>query len=132
MSADSWKITAANFKTNFSELNFEGVDDATVDRFLYQARQFHKYSGQATQYCAAHLFSLWRLSKANAEAEAPTVDGGGGEVTKDQIGSQIQEYKTQAEKGREVFFSTTSYGRHFLVLEKRTPQYVLGGILIGK
>ena len=126
LTGNNWKVTVDNFKANFTELT--GLTDTEIERILYQALQLHKHSPQATQYCAAHLYVLLKKS----EAANDPIDGGGGEVAKDQIGAQVQEYRVMAEKGREVFFSTTSYGRHFLTLEKRTPQYVFGGVFIGK
>ena len=36
----------------------------------------------------------------------------------------MRQFMTQAESGREVFFTSTAYGRTCLALEKRTPKSV--------
>ena len=134
MGSQMWRLTTDNFRTNFPELvgDFAAGDNSTIERVIYQACQFHRYSPQATHYCAAHLLSLFNRAESVASTDSieDIVGGGAGEVKKDQIGPMMNEYMTQAEKGRETFFTSTSYGRHFLALEKRTGQYVLGGILI--
>ena len=104
--------TLSKFRTQFPE--FAATVDADVERWLAEASSLHSVNDVATLWCAAHLLAL-------AIATGLQPDEGAGEVKEETIGPKSLIFKTQAEAGWEVFFTRSSYGRHFLLLERRTP-----------
>lgn len=110
-------LTPNAFKTQFPEFN--GLADGTINAVLKEAKLYHSVRELATLFCAAHLHTL------NVR-EGAALDGGSGLVESEQIGPKRMTFKNQAETNRDVFFATTTYGRRFLALEKRTPRFVIG------
>lgn len=109
-------LTVADFRSKFAE--FSSVDDAVVSSLIPQAYGLSDVSEEATLYCIAHLVAL-------KEEETGKPDGGSGEVMSDTIGPKTTAFMTQAETNREVFFSTTPYGRRVLAIESRTSESAL-------
>lgn len=110
--------TAAEFRTEFPAFADDtAYPDAMINRLAEVALSIHALNEMANRYCLAHLLVV--------EGQHSTVaDAGVGEVASEGIGKKRTSYKTQAANAREVFFSTTSYGRSFLTLERRTPARV--------
>ena len=105
-------LTAAQVKERFTE--FDSVDDAVVSALIADAYALTDVSEAATLNCVGHLLALH--PEVNGKA-----DGGSGEVTMEKIGPRQVQYMAQAERNREVFFTSTAYGRRCLSIEKRTP-----------
>ena len=106
--------TLADFRLYLPQ--FTDTPDATVERALLIVQEIHSRSKLAAVYCAAHILTL----EAD-DTDQP--DGGHGEISSETIGPSETTYVTQAEQGREAFFTTTLYGRTFLTLEKRNPEH---------
>jgi len=83
-----------------------------LKRRIRVAQALHSLRALATLYCAAHLLVI------DDGIEQP--DGGHGEVISQKVGELSTGYMPQSEEGRESFFATSSYGRTFLTLEKRS------------
>ena len=99
---------------------FTQTEDSKVERFLGDALEIHGVNPRCTLYVAAHLAALDSL-------EGSEPDLGLGELQEEQEGPLRARMKVQARNNREVFFTTTKYGRTFLEFEKRTPQYTFSG-----
>ena len=112
-----------DFRAQFPE--FSETEDDKVNFALSLAKQFNNKSKRLILYAAAHL-----LAGKYIEPSSPGMDGGAGELMKYALGPKAQEFKTMADDGSEVFFTTTSYGRIFLTLEKRNLNTTLGGIKV--
>ena len=124
----NWDLTADQIRINFPPL-FSGDDsitDAEIDLAFALAQQIHRYNKQAIHYCTAHLIALYLEQKTSGEK----VDGGLGEVIQETLGPQVRLYKSVAGEGNEAFFTTTHWGRNFLILQRRVPERQFGGILI--
>ena len=117
-------ITASEFRASFPEFSESGYPDLLVERWIGVARRIHDLSTDGVGFVTAHLLALDRQ-------DTSTPDGGRGEVTGESLGPKSLQYRTQADSGREVFFTRTSYGRLFLTLEKRTPARVISARIIG-
>lgn len=115
-------VSLADFRSRFPE--FESTADAAVEARLAEAAEIHSVRASATLYCCAHLLSL-------ASDTTTQPDAGAGEVASEGIGQERITYRTQAEDGWEAFFSTTRYGRTFLLLERRTPSIAMAARVIG-
>lgn len=102
----------AGFRARFPE--FDAVADDRVILFIDDALEIHAQCEKATLYLAAHL-----LASAPQEGVIASDDGGSGEVSSMSNGGESISYKTQANTGAETFFTTTSYGRTFLTMERR-------------
>ena len=112
-------VTVAEFRDRFAE--FDRIDDATISFLIPQAYEMSDVSREATLYCIAHLASLEgeRIAKP---------DGGSGEVVSDALGPQSRSYMSLAESNRDVFFSTSTYGRRMLTLESRSVNAVFSSV----
>lgn len=114
-------VTLTDFRNQFSE--FSTRSDAEVNRVLEEACHIHSARKLATLFCAAHLLVL---NSNIAEGEKTS-----GEIESAGTGPLRVSYKTQAENGRDVFFTSTNYGRRFLTLEKRNPRTGIGAMVVG-
>lgn len=109
--------TAAEVKARFSE--FAATADADIATAASTALRISAVDAEATLHLTAHL-----LAMRSGETGKP--DGGSGEVAKERVGDRDLEYVTLARgPGRESFFSTSPYGRLFLILESRSPARLL-------
>lgn len=108
--------TAAQFISEFPEIE---ANEQQVQRVLNLAAEMSVASRNATMYLAAHLLVLELIEQDKQ------VDGGAGEVVREGLGSKSVDYMTMARTNRETFFTRTSYGRQFLILEARSPRYAL-------
>ena len=107
--------TPADFRAEFPAFASDtDYPDALITRMGKEALSIHALSEVAHRYCLAHLLVL-------SKAAVAVQDGGAGEIKSEGIGKKRVGYMTQAETERDVFFSTTSYGRAFLTHERRTP-----------
>ena len=105
-------VTLSDFRTQFPEFPQATSPDENVNRVLAEAREIHCVSDLATLFCAAHLLALDEGPKG--------IGAGSGEATMKQAGPLRVRYLTQAKTGRQVFFSSSTYGRRFLTLELRS------------
>lgn len=77
-----------------------------MENALVEAKTFHTRTELGILFIAAHLLSL-------------TSDMLSGEVNSVDIGSQtLSAAVSQAENGREAFFTRTSYGQKYLAMRK--------------
>ena len=95
---------------------FDGQSDATVTLYLEDALCIFKLCDRAVIYLAAHLCSLDIDQSGNTG-----IDSGLGEITSEKIGQKAVTYKTQASVEKDVFYTTTKYGRMFLQLRDKCP-----------
>ena len=105
------RITVSDVRTAFPELDSATYPDASVAAAINVARSIAAATTEIWLHCTAHLLTLPRQAK---------VDGGAGEITGAGLGPQQNQYKTMADTGRDVFFTTTPYGRLVLALEERS------------
>ena len=105
--------TLAGFRTRFPE--FAATADNLIDLAIEEALLIHALRELATLYCAAHILKL-------DSDETPQT----GEINMARIGPGAMRYKTQADTGKDVFFTRSEYGRRFLTLEKRSPRHAIG------
>lgn len=108
-------LSVADLRTRYPEFSEAVAADDAVAVALATAAEMAVLSDRITLACAAHLLALGRQETGKA-------DGGAGELTAETIGPKSADYMAQAESGREVFFTTTAYGRAMLTLEKRHPK----------
>ena len=108
----------AAFRTQFPELADSIYPDAAVELALAEALQIHSANELATLYLTAHLLA--------SPASKPTR----GEITESKVGPATSKYRTQADEGWQTFFTTTSYGKRFLLLEQRTPRTAIGALVV--
>lgn len=99
------------FRTRFPEFTTTAYPDAVVILALSDAITIFGACETAFLYLAAHLLSI----RGEAGVTVAAVDGGFGEVQSESIGSKSVSYKSMADKGRDTFYTTTAYGRQFLV-----------------
>ena len=112
--------TVAEFRAELVEFVEEEWPDAQVEMAIDVARDIHKSSARATIWCAAHLLSLWKSERGSVVAKP---DGGGRLVSGETLGQRMQSYARAAkDEDEDVFFHRTTYGRVFLMLEKRLSQ----------
>ena len=113
--------TPAKFLSTFPEITVSS--DAVVNAAGELALRISNVSQDAVLYLTAHLLSI-----QSEDTGAP--DGGAGEVVSERTGPMDTKYLVQAETNREVFFTRTSYGRMFLILERRAPARPFRGVMI--
>ena len=114
-------VTIASFQEQFPE--FGDTPDATITRAIEKALVIHSRVVLATLYLTAHFVKIAQLT---ADNKVPST-----EVKSRGVGPLQASYLTQAEDGSEAFFTTTSYGRQFLALEKRTKRAQIGATVVG-
>ena len=105
-------IDAAAVRAKIPELTVQAYPDAAVTAAIGTAKQIAAATDEIWLHCTAHLLVLPRTT---------VVDGGRGEVKSELEGPKQVQYMTQARDERDVFFSTTAYGRLVLMLEERSP-----------
>ena len=98
-----------SFRVRFPE--FSGETDDRVILYLADALQIFSTCQPATLYLAAHLLAL----DTDYGPGGQGVDGGMGEIQSESIGPKSVSYKTQAAKESDTFYTTTPYGRRFLM-----------------
>ena len=112
--------TLADFREQFPE--FQSTSDDVINRALNEALHIHSRRTIATLFCTAHILSLEEIR------------AGGGEISPEKTGASAGSlsvnYKTQADEGWEAFFTSTSYGKHFLILEKRNARTAIGAFVV--
>ena len=106
------EITAEQVRSEFPELSFT---DDFIQSQIDLAYRITNINRDATLYCVGHLLTI-------SNERTGVQDGGFGEVVKEAQAGQEITYMAQARNEREVFFSTTSYGRMVLLLESRSPK----------
>ena len=114
------KATLADFRRQFPE--FSETSDESVERALDEALHIHSSRILATIFCAAHLLTLDATAEGGVQT-SPEKKGAG-------AGSLRVDYVTQAENGKEAFFTSTNYGKRFLTLEKRNPRTGIGAMVV--
>ena len=112
-------LTVADVRARFSEFGAAAFPAALVSDLIAEAYSITDVSREATLYCVAHLLSLEEQNHARP-------DGGSGEVVTETTGPFTANFRSQADSGRDVFFSTTPYGRRVMTLERRSPKAVMG------
>ena len=117
-------VTLASFREMDADLwrdAFASTGDATVEAALEVAATIHAVSDFATLYLTAHL--LTQLSQ--------TVGSESGEVTAQHAGPLFAAYKSQAERHRDTFFTTSIYGKTYLALAQTAPRSAIGAFVAG-
>ena len=120
MTTNDISLLRDSFREQFPEL--ASTSDALVNRALREALEIHSSRTMATLYCAAHLLQLDQDINAGT-ASASEKSGAG-------VGSLSVQYVTQAEKGREAFFTSTDYGKRFLTHERRNARTGIGAMVV--
>ena len=112
--------TISEFRTRFGEFSDAAVyPDALIQNALTVAKSISVVSVEGFKYLTAHLVIVMK------EEETGAMDGGSGEVSSESSSAQSMSYMTMAEESREVFFTRSSYGRTFMLLESRAPSRIL-------
>ena len=112
-------VTVSAFQTQFPEFTESAAD---VQQALDEALLIHSIRALATYFCAAHLLVF---DQKVAAGTVPTT-----EISQRGAGPLSARYLTQAESGKEAFFTSTSYGRRFLTLEKRSARASIGAMVV--
>ena len=112
-------VTVSAFRTQFPEFT---ESDVNVRKALDEALLIHSIRALATYFCAAHLLVF---DQKVAAGTVPTT-----EISQRGAGPLSAQYLTQAESGKEAFFTSTSYGRRFLTLEKRSARASIGAMVV--
>ena len=107
------------FRTRFPE--FITQLDARLEMYLGDAIQIHSLCETATLYLAAHLLSL--DIESGAGSTGASSDGGDGEITSESAGGVSASFNSQADKGKDVFYMSTAYGRRYIALRNACPGY---------
>ena len=115
-------MTVAQVRARFPEFGATDFPDSDVQSEIAAGQELHSEDTEAALFVVAHLLAL-------REERTAEPDGGSGEVVSDGVGPRQASYMSQASNGHEVFFSTTSYGRTFLALERRTARRAVGFIV---
>ena len=111
----------AKFKATLPE--FASRSDEECGAWIDRAGRIHSLSAEAQLWCAAHLFAVSlaeRPTDADGNPLIAGLDGGGvGLVSSEKMGQQSVSYGRLARDAtmRRDFFSRTTYGRQFLILE---------------
>ena len=113
-------LTVAEVRERF--LDYASMSDAVVSYLIAESYEITDVSRSATLYCVGHLLAIHPEQSGKA-------DGGSGELMSEKEGELVRSYKTQACDEREVFFSTTAYGRRVLALENRSPGAVMSTVV---
>ena len=111
--------TAAQFRERFPEFTVASHPDAAITQAAETASRISAVSFEALLYLTAHVRTL------DAENTA-ALDGGSGEVTAESVETRNVTYAKQAKDEGDVFFTRSSYGRMFKMLENRTPSRAMG------
>ena len=113
--------TLVDFRAQFPE--FLSSIDVDVERVLTEALLIHSARPLATLFCAAHLLSFNKQVAAGSTPATETSMRKAGPLSSSSI--------TQAETGWQAFFTSTPYGRRFLILEQRTARSGIGAMVVG-
>ena len=120
----------AAFRAQFPTA-FPNATDADIDGALAEAELLHSIRELATLYCAAHLLALDTENFDALDNRIDKPDGGSGIVTAETIGPRRIEYLSVAGASeRDAFFASTTYGRRFLALERRSPRASIGAVVV--
>ena len=112
--------TVAEFRTRFGELaSEETYPDALIQNAINVAKSISTVSSEGFLYLTAHLAVVMKSE------ETGELDGGSGEVSGEMSSAQSMSYTVMAEHNRDVFFTRSSYGRTFMLLESRAPKRVV-------
>ena len=123
------EATLATFRTQFPEFTETTYADEVVQRAMDEAETLHSVRPLATLFLTAHLLILNDRRKAGT--------GATGEISMERAGPMQISYVTQAESpgfglgSREAFYTSTSYGQHFLTLEKRAHRHTIAATVVG-
>lgn len=97
-------MSLQDFRDDFPE--FSSVEDSRVENALAEAASLHSRTSRGLHLVTAHLLSL--------DAESLS-----GEVNMVSVGDQsLGTGMSQAERGRETFFTRTVYGQRYLAFRK--------------
>jgi len=107
------------FRTRFPE--FDAQSDARIEAYLGDALLIHALCETAVLYLTAHLLTL--DIESGAGSTGASSDGGDGEVVSESAGGVSASFKSQADKGKDVFYMSTAYGRRYIALRNACPGY---------
>lgn len=112
-------VTVSGFRARFGD-RFSDETDDDIEAALETAVLIHALNDTATAYLAAHLLVTDLPDAAEAH------DGGSGVVQSERIGPRTISYVNMVADGeRKAWFATSEYGRRFLILEDRTPSFLI-------
>ena len=121
------EATLATFRTQFPEYPVSVASDDLVERVLVVSKIRHSAQPVATLYLVAHGVYIALEQAAGREVR--------GEVVQEAIGSMRVQYQAQARSAPgstgsdDTYFTATSYGRTFLMLEKSSPRFAIGALI---
>ena len=105
-------MTAAEFRAIYPEFTAADHPDPAVTRAIALADEIAApASDNALAALAAHVLAVTQINKA-----AP--DGGAGEITHERTGSKGLMFKPMAKRNTDVWFSSSPYGRLYLILDE--------------
>lgn len=112
------------FRALFPE--FQNVSDVVVLLYIEMAGKIFCACTTAQLYLAAHLLTLDDANGVgqNGGSVGGSLDGGNGEVTNERVGELEVTTKAMADKGADTYYTTTPYGRRYIVLRNACPAYV--------
>lgn len=115
-------LEIAEIRTKFPEFTVDKYPDHLVEVAIEVAEKVWKFKGTAQQFLTAHFLTVFETSTGSA-------DQGNRLIKKTKIGEREIEYadhKVSTEMPQsDSFYSTSSYGRTYLILRNATPSYVL-------
>ena len=111
-----------SFRTRFVEFDAAAVSDPLLNLYLEEALDVFDLCPRAVIFLAAHLIVLDQVSGVGVSGGA-SVDGGDGELISDKVGSVSGTYRSMADKGKDTFYTTSVYGRRYIVLRNACSGY---------
>ena len=113
----------AEFRAYFGEFGDSAVyPDDEVQKAINRACAISAVSLEALRHLIAHEIVVAKQDFAGLRTN---MDGGSGEVMSEGEGPRNVSYASQHTRPEDVYFTRTSYGRTFLILESRAPSRVI-------
>jgi hypothetical protein len=109
------------FRIRFPE--FAAESDARILIYLNDALKIFSLCCTTVLYLAAHLLTL--DNDSGAGGSGGSVDGGEGETVSESAGGVSASFKSQADTGKDSFYTVTPYGRRFLAMRNTCGAYKL-------
>jgi len=123
-------LTLANFRSQCPEFTPGAWPDSLVERWIDVARTIYSDNPTGIAYLTAHLLTCGREDGIIGDT-VPDPDEGAGEVTSETTGRRTLNFMAMAERGREVFYTRSAYGRLFLIHTRVRPRRAIGMMVCG-
>ena len=125
----SYEQFLVQFRILFPE--FSGVTDAQLLIYYNQSILVSPSCSNAILYLAGHLVALDVGNNTGNQGDATGgyIDGGDGEVTMEKVGDLQTNFMAMAQDGADTFYTTTPYGRKYIVFRNACPSYGFSAIV---